>query len=57
MKEVDRMNAYCLGQEHYPAKNRCPYDFGKDPQAHTAYWEGWNAAATEEDRASMSGRK
>ena len=54
MKEVDRMNAFCEGEEDYPALDKCPYDFAKKPHAHTAYWDGWNAAAIEADRAENS---
>jgi hypothetical protein len=52
-KEIDRMNAYCAGLEDFPAKGKCRYDFGKQRQAHDAYWDGWNEAAIADDRAKQ----
>jgi hypothetical protein len=49
-KEVDRANAYVLGYDDYPMKDKKRYDYAKQPHAHTAYWNGWNAAAIDADR-------
>ncbi len=50
LKKAAQANAWTIGYEDYPHQNRCPFNFGKTPEEHTAYWAGWNQAATEIDR-------
>jgi hypothetical protein len=49
LKEYYILNAWHHGYGDYPRQN-CFYTFAKNPEEHTAYWDGWYEAATETDR-------
>ncbi|WP_441255762.1 hypothetical protein [Tardiphaga sp. 285_C5_N1_2] len=52
-KEIDRLNGYSHGYGDHPKRDRCPFDFKKNPEAHTAYWEGWAAADADAAKESQ----
>jgi len=45
LKEAAGQYAWQLGQQDYPAQDRCPYSRDKSPRLYKKYWSGWKAAA------------
>jgi hypothetical protein len=50
LKEHSILSAGVNGYEHYPRRDRCFYDAGREPAEHAAYWNGWDKRANEVDR-------